>query len=149
MGWALLGGFWRGALVGGGYAVAALVLFLVADDPGEVAADPAGSGIVLTYIGVVAGSVGASCGALAGCLGGGVLGLLAELGIRGRRLAATAAVLGAALGWFAVDLAAAMGADPDVDSALTLLFWRAGPAAAGAAGAVWQAVRTRPPASPG
>jgi hypothetical protein len=138
----MLGGFWRGAVVGAAYAVAALLLFLVADDPAEVVEDPYGSVIVLTYIAAVAGSVGASCGAIAGCVGGGVLGVLAEIGIRGRRLAAAAAVLGAALGWFAVDLAAAMGAGPDVDSSLTLLFWRAGPAAAGAAGALWQAART-------
>lgn len=139
----MLGGFWRGAVTGAAYAAVALAVFLIADDPAEVLRDPAESALILAYVGVVAGSVGAACGALAGCLGGAALWALAELGPGGRRLRICAAVLGVALGWFVVDLAAAMGADPDVDSALTVLFWRAGPAAAGALGALWQAARTR------
>ena len=115
---------------------------LTADDPAEAIRDPGISLLVLAYAGGLAGTVGAACGALAGVTGAAVLWWVAELGLRGRSLVLAAVLLGAGLGWFALDLAAAMGAAPDDDTAVELLVGRAGPAVAGAGGAVWQVART-------
>jgi hypothetical protein len=137
----MLGGFGRGAAAGAIYGAVAIVALIAGD--GEVLHDPAASAVVLLYAGTLAAVVGAACGCLGGAVGGAVLWAARTAGCRGRGLLAAAVVLGAGLGWFMRDLAAAMGSAPDTDSSPQVLLWRVGPAIAGAAGAVWQASRTR------
>jgi hypothetical protein len=131
--------------------VAAVVVLLVADAGSEVFDDIGGSVLVLVYVAWIAGIIGATCGSLAGAAGGAVLGCLAEIGMGRRPLLLSGAVVGAALGWFALDLATAIGSAPDDDTIGELLLWRAGPVGAGAAAATWHATRTRlrPPAARG
>jgi hypothetical protein len=129
--------------------VAALVLLLSYSGDGAFG-DPGGVVLVLLYAAWLAGTIGATCGALAGFVGGLVLWGLAELRCRRRTLVLAGCVAGALLGVFGLDLARAIGTAPDDGSLLELLLWRAGPAAAGALGATWQAGRVRhPPPGPG
>jgi hypothetical protein len=133
----MLSGLGRGAATGALYGFAVILVMSVVDplDHDVVA------GVLL--IGSWAAGYGGVMACFPGCAGGLLLAAAALLGLRRIGLVGLGVAYGLVLGFFWVDVVAALlGDGPSLTQDGDLVLWRVGPAAAGAVGAAWQAART-------